>query len=212
MKGAMTSVLFLTSSPRGQDSYSNRAATRLIEEIKGERPSVKIVHRDLAADPLPHIDGDFVTATRGPNGPQTTAQRDGAARSDVLVDELLAADTVVISAGMINFGIPSTLKAWIDHVARPGRTFSYASGAPEGLVKGKKVILVVATGGDYSGAGAPMDFQVPYLRHVLGFLGMTDVEVFTVAGTAYGPEAAEKAVAATGERIHQRCTEVASAA
>jgi FMN-dependent NADH-azoreductase len=208
----VTNVLFLTSSPRGQDSYSNRAAGRLIDEIKRDTPNATIVHRDLAIDPLPHIDQDFVAATRSPEGPRTATQHESSARSDALIDELLAADTIVISAGMINFGVPSTLKAWIDHVARPGRTFSYASGAPEGLVMGKKVILIVATGGDYSGAGATMDFQVPYLRHVLAFLGMTDVEVFTVAGTGYGPEAAEKAVASTGKRIRQRCTEVASAA
>jgi FMN-dependent NADH-azoreductase len=208
----MTKILYLTSSPRGEDSYSNRAARELIADIKRRDPAARVIHRDLAADPLPHIDADFVAATRGPNGPQTPAQRDGAARSDALIDELLAADTIVISAGMINFGIPSTLKAWIDHVARPGRTFSYASGAPEGLVKNKKVILVVATGGDYSGAGAAMDFQVPYLRHVLGFLGMSDVEVFTVAGTAYGPDAAAKAVEATRQTIHRRCNEIAAAA
>ena len=109
------------------------------------------------------------------------------------MDELLAADMIVIAAPMINFTIPSNLKAWIDYVARAGRTFRYSEKGPEGLVKGKQVIIVPARGGVYA-AGNAMDFQLPYLKSVLGFLGMTDVEVLEVEGTAYGPEAAENAV------------------
>ncbi len=208
----MTHILYLTSSPRGDSSYSSRAARSLLADMVREHPDATVTYRDLASDPLPHIDADFVQATRGPNGPQTPEQRAGAARSDALIDELLAADRVIIAAGMINFGIPSTLKAWIDHIARPGRTFSYANGRSEGLVKGKKVVLVLASGGDYSGDGAAMDFQLPYLRKVLGFLGMTDVDVFTVPGTAFGPEAADKAVETTRQAMRRRCREVSAAA
>ena len=153
------------------------------------------VRGDLASEPLPHIDDDFVAAIRGPGGPQTDVQREIARRSDALVEELMAADTVVIAAPMINFTIPTTLKAWIDYVARAGRTFSFSESGPKGLVSGKRVFLVVARGGVYSDK-AQYDFQLPYLRHVLAFLGMTDVEV-----TAFGPEAAERAVTAALARV-----------
>jgi FMN-dependent NADH-azoreductase len=148
---------------------------------------------------------DFVAATRSPNGPQTDAQRALLARSNELVDELLAADVIVIAAPMINFTIPTNLKGWIDYVARAGRTFRYSEKGPEGLVTGKQVIIVAARGGVYSGAGNALDFQLPYLKSVLGFLGMTDIEVLEVEGTAYGPEAAEKAVAAASAKLHAQC-------
>jgi FMN-dependent NADH-azoreductase len=106
---------------------------------------------------------------------------------------------------MINFTIPTNLKGWIDYVARAGRTFRYSEKGPEGLVTGKQVIIVAARGGVYSGAGNALDFQLPYLKSVLGFLGMTDIEVLEVEGTAYGPEAAEKAVAAASVKLHAQC-------
>jgi FMN-dependent NADH-azoreductase len=137
--------------------------------------------------------------------PQTDEQRALLARSEALVDELLAADVIVIAAPMINFTIPSNLKAWIDYVARAGRTFRYSEKGPEGLVTGKQVIIVAARGGVYQEAGAALDFQLPYLKSVLGFLGMTDVEVLEVEGTAYGPEAAEKAVEAATAKLHTTC-------
>jgi FMN-dependent NADH-azoreductase len=184
----------------------------VLDELAARNPGATVTVRNLAAEPLAHIDDDFVAATRSPNGPQTERQRALLAQSDALVDELFAADIVVIAAPMINFTIPSTLKAWIDYVARAGRTFSYSEAGPKGLVTGKHVIIVGARGGVYSEAAAPLDFQVPYLKSVLGFLGMTDVEVLEVEGTAYGPEAAEKAVAAATARMHARCDQRAAAA
>jgi len=207
----MTNILYLTSSPNGSVSYSNRGAARLLDELRREYPGASIKHRDLATDPLPHIDEDFVAATRRSEGPRTDRQHKLLALSDSLVDELLAADVVVIAVGMINFSIPSTLKSWIDFVARAGRTFRYGANGAEGLATGKKVILVAASGGVYSGDGAAMDFQVPYLRKVLGFLGMTDVSVFEVEGTAYGPEVAEKALETASAAIQRRCAEAAAA-
>lgn len=192
----MSNILFVSSSPRRTASYSNQVAFALLEKLEDADPRAEVTVRDLARDPLPHIDEDFVTATRGPDGPQTDAQKAIAARSDALVDELIAADTVVIAAPMINFTIPSTLKTWIDYIARAGRTFSYSESGPKGLVTGKRVFLVVARGGIYSGDKRQFDFQLPYLLYVLAFLGMTDVEVIEVEGTAFGPQAAERAVAA----------------
>ena len=191
----MSTILYVTSSPRGTASASNQVAKELLGELQHADPGARLVVRDLARDQLPHIGEDFVAATRSAAGPQTDAERASAARSDALVDELAAADTVVIAAAMINFSIPSTLKTWIDHIARAGRTFSYSEAGPKGLMTGKKVFLVVARGGVYSGDKSAFDFQLPYLRAVLGFLGMTDVETVVVEGIAFGPEAAEKAVA-----------------
>ena len=204
-------ILHVTSSARGNASYSNRVAAQVIDEISARNPGATVVVRDLAHEPLPHIDEDFVAATRSPAGPQTERQRAQRAQSDVLVDELVASDVVVIAAPMINFTIPSNLKAWIDYVARAGRTFSYSEKGPQGLVTGKQVILVVARGGIYAQNNA-LDFQVPYLKGVLGFLGMTDVEVIEVEGTAYGPEAAEKAVAAATAKLHAQCDRRTAAA
>jgi len=157
------------------------------------------------------ITDDFVTATRGAALPETDEQRALLARSETLVDELLAADVIVIAAPMINFTIPSNLKAWIDYVARAGRTFSYSEAGPKGLVTGKHAILVAARGGVYANNPA-LDFQVPYLKGVLAFLGITDVEVLEVEGTAYGPEAVEKAVAAASLKLQSRCNALAAAA
>jgi FMN-dependent NADH-azoreductase len=205
-------ILHVTSSSRGNASYSNRVAGHVLDELVARSPGATVTVRNVATDPLPHIDDDFVAATRSPNGPQTERQRALLAQSDVLVDELFAADVVVIGAPMINFTIPSTLKAWIDNVARAGRTFSYSEAGPKGLVTGKHVIVVGARGGVYSEAAAPFDFQIPYLRSVLGFLGMTDVEVLEIDGTAYGPEAAEKAVTAATAKMRTQCDQHAAAA
>jgi FMN-dependent NADH-azoreductase len=207
----MTNILAISTSPRGAQSYSNRVADRVLEELRSTHPDARITMRDLASHPLPHIDQDFVAATRSPDGAQSNAQKAILVTSDALVDELLRADIVVIAAGMINFTIPSTLKTWIDYVARAGRTFSYSEAGPKGLATGKHVILVAATGGVYSDKRA-LDFQVPYLKHVLGFLGMTDIEVVDVEGTGYGPEAAEKAVATASRKVKERCAEAAAAA
>ncbi len=198
-------VLFVTSSSRGSASYSNRVAASVLNELTARNPAASVTVRELAREPLPHVGDDFFVATRGPNGPQTEQQRVLLKRSDALVDELLAADVIVIAAPMINFTIPTNLKAWIDYVARAGRTFRYSEKGPEGLVKGKQVIIVAARGGVYQDAGKALDFQLPYLRSILAFLGMTDVEVLEVEGTAYGPEAAEKAVTAATSKLHATC-------
>jgi FMN-dependent NADH-azoreductase len=196
----MSNILYVTSSSRGSASYSGQVAARVIDELRQKNPGATVTVRDLAQNPLPHIDSDFISATRGA-GPRSDKQHALVAQSDALVDELFAADTIVIATAMINFSVPSNLKAWIDYIARPGRTFKYSEKGPEGLVTGKRVILVSATGGIYSaGAAAAFDSQVPWLKTVLGFIGLTDVEVIHVEGTAFGPEAADKALAAANVR------------
>jgi FMN-dependent NADH-azoreductase len=198
-----SNILYLTSSPRGSESYSNRIADDIIRHLRRANPRAALRVRDLAQDPLPHIDADFIAATRRADGPATERQRAILTRSDALVDELLAADVVVIAAPMINFSVPTTLKSWFDYIARAGRTFSYSEAGPKGLVTGKRVIVVSASGGIYSGGqSAALDFQVPWLTAMLAFLGMTDVDIVRIEGTALGPEAARKALELAAESAH----------
>lgn len=199
----MSSILLLTSSPR-PDSLSTKIATELAEKIKSNNPGKTLVHRDLAADNLPHIDGPFTAAIRTPADARTPEQQELIKVSDALVDELLAADTLVIGTGLINFNIYSSLKTWIDNVARAGRTFTYTETGPKGLVTGKKAYIVLASGGVYSqGPAAPLNHAVPYLKSVLGFIGITDVETVYIEGVAFGPEAAEKAIGAAQARASE---------
>lgn len=196
----MSQILLITSSPRSS-SFSTRVARELANKL-ARRPGSSLTERDLAHQPLPHIDDSFAVARNTPAEALTSTQKSTLSVSDNLVTELLAADTLVLGAAMINFGIPSTLKAYIDHIVRPGVTFRYSQSGPEGLVKGKKVYLVVARGGVYTqGPMQALNFQDTYLKAALAFIGITDVEVIVVEGVAFGPEAAEKAVAAALARV-----------
>jgi FMN-dependent NADH-azoreductase len=189
----MSRILLITSSPR-VDSYSTRVARKLAEKL-ASRPGSNLTVRDLTRQPLPHIDDSFAVARNTPLDLLTSAQKTSLSLSDKLLAELFAADTLIVAAGMINFGIPSSLKAYIDYVVRPGVTFRYGEQGPEGLIKGKKAYLVVARGGNYSqGPMQAFNFQDTYLKMALGFIGISDVEVITVEGIAFGPELAEKAV------------------
>ncbi|NEJ70995.1 FMN-dependent NADH-azoreductase [Rhizobium phaseoli] len=199
----MSSILLLTSSPRA-DSLSTPIAVDLAEKLKGQNPGSVLVRRDLAANPLPHIDDLFTGAIRKPAEARTAEEVAAVKTSDELVNELFAADTIVISTGLINFNIYSSLKTWIDNVARAGVTFKYTESGPVGLLTGKKVYVVLTSGGVYSqGPAAPLNHAVPYLKSVLGFLGITDIETIYVEGLAFGPEAAEKAIDAAKSRVQE---------
>jgi len=196
----MSHVLLITSSPR-LDSHSTRVARKLAEKL-ASRGDSSLTVRDLAGQPLPHIDDSFAVARNTPPQLLTSAQKSALTMSDELLAELLAADTLVVAAGMINFGIPSSLKAYVDHVVRPGVTFRYGEKGPEGLVRGKKAYIVVARGGVYSqGPMQAFNFQDTYLKVALGFIGITDVEVIAVEGIAFGPEVAAKAVSSALRQV-----------
>lgn len=198
----MNKILLVLSSPRGEASHSTRVARELVSSLTANDPAADVVVRDLAAPPLPHLDGGFLAALHAEAADRTPEQAEAVALSDGIVAELLAADTIVIASAMINFAPTSTLKAWFDNLLRAGITFRYDESGPHGLVTGKKVYLVTAQGNVYShGPAKPFDFQVPYLKHVLGFMGMTDVELIAIEGVAFGPEMAEKAVQAALERV-----------
>jgi FMN-dependent NADH-azoreductase len=195
-ENTMKNILFVLSSPRGWKSYSHQFASHIVDDLKARHPGAKVVVRDVAKEPLPHVDEAFVTGRVLAAEKRSPAEAKALALSDALVDELAAADVVVLAVPMYNFGLPSTLKAWIDYIVRPGRAFSYSEKGPEGLFKGKKAVVVVARGGVYSeGAAQQLDFQESYLRTVLGFIGITNVHVVRVEGVAMGEEALKNAMA-----------------
>jgi FMN-dependent NADH-azoreductase len=190
----MSHILLITSSPR-LESYSTRVARSLAEKLASRAPDSTITVRDLTREPLPHIDDSFAVARNLPPAKLTPARQAALTLSDQLLKELFAADIIIIAAGMINFGIPSNLKAYIDYIVRPGVTFKYTEKGPAGLVKGKKVYLVLARGGVYSeGPMQRLNFQDTYLRASLPFIGLDDIEVIAVEGVALGAEVADRAV------------------
>jgi FMN-dependent NADH-azoreductase len=156
----------------------------------------KLVVRNLAEKPPPHAGPAFITGMYAPAEQRTPEQAKALAVSDALIDEVFAAETIVLAVPMHNFAPPSTFKAWIDHVVRNGRTFSYGTNGPQGLLKGKHAIIVLASGGVYTNEQMkPFDFTEPYLRTVLGFIGITDVDVVRVEGVANSAIGPEKALA-----------------
>ena len=192
----MKNILVVQSSPRGSESFSHKIAQSVVHDLKARHPEAKVIVRDLAANPPPHVGLPFITGMYAPPEHRTPEQAQAIALSDALIDELFAADTVVMAVPMHNFAPPSTFKAWIDHVARAGRTFNYGAHGPEGLLKGKRAIVVLASGGVYSNERMkPFDFVEPYLRTVLGFIGIIDVNVVRVEGAANSAIGAEKALA-----------------
>lgn len=190
----MKNILIITSSALGESSASGRLAEEYEAMLRVAHPGVEIVRRDVGADTIPHLTADTVGAIRGAN--DTDPQRSTGALSDRLIGELEAADLIVIASPMYNFGISSTLKAWFDHVLRAGVTFRYTENRPLGLLEGKKAVVIESRGGFYSeGAGAAMNNQEPHLRTMLGFMGVDDVTFVRVEKLAFGPDAAEAAIA-----------------
>ena len=194
-------LLHLDSSILG----GNSASRALSAAIAGRLAGGDVVYRDLAADPLPHLSGEHVAARMGATPGSPEAQKDIATNQAVL-EEFLAADTVVIGAPLYNFGIPSQLKAWIDRIAVAGKTFRYTATGPEGLAGGgKRVILAVSRGGFY-GAGTPaagMEHGESHLRAVFALMGITNVEVVAAEGLAIGPEQRDKAMQSALQAVTQ---------
>ncbi|WP_421360974.1 FMN-dependent NADH-azoreductase [Agrobacterium rosae] len=199
----MSKILLLTSSPRAEESLSNKFAGDLAAKLQAQTNGT-ITHLDLGQNPIPHLDQVTTSAIRK-SADQRDAQEAAAAEySDKRVAELLEADTIVIGTGMINFNIYSGLKSWIDNIARAGLTFKYTESGPVGLATGKKVYIVLSSAGVYSeGPAAAMDHAIPYLKTVLGFIGLTDIEVIRVEGLAFGPEAAKKAIASATAKVEE---------
>ncbi len=192
-------ILHVISSPRKSASYSIQLGEGIIDKLQAAYPGSTVQVRDLATNPFPHLEEAKLAALFTPADQRTPDQQAAAKHSDEAIAEVMAANIFVIGAPLYNFGIPSTLKAWIDHIARAGITFRYTASGPEGLVTGKKVYVAMSSGGVYSeGYLVSYDFVAPYLRTILGFMGMTDVTVVRVEGTLdadAAPAALAKALA-----------------
>lgn len=184
-------VLSIQSSIGGNASVTRSLSATYLAHLKATQPGVTIVEHDLAADPMPHLDGNMVAVQLG----MSTEPSQAASLSDRLISELERCDVLVLGSPMYNFGIPSTIKAWFDYVIRVGRTFRYVDGAPQGLLPpDKKAIVFVASGGVYSeGPGKQIDFLEPHLRWLLTFIGITNVEFVRAEGLIYGADAAKAA-------------------
>ena len=179
----MKQILMIEVSPREKDSASRSVADTLAARLTDLYPSTKLARRDLAAEHLPPLDNITLRAISTNDPAEADRLKEAARQSDQLTDELLESDLLVIATPMWNFGIPSALKAWIDLVVRPGRTFQYSDGGVLGLAKDKKAILVLASGGVFTeGPWRSWDFVEPYLRQILGFIGIVDVQTVRVEG------------------------------
>ena len=192
----MTKLLHIDSSVLGPHSVSRQLSAAIVERLRKATPALEVTHRDLTAAPLAHLSGAHLAAMQGAVNPDATLQQE-IATSGAVLTEFLAADTVVLGAPMYNFTIPSQLKAWIDRIVVPGKTFKYGAQGPEGLAGHKRVIVAVSRGGFY-GAGTPtaaLEHLETYLRGVFGFLGVTQLEFIAADGIQVGPEHREKALA-----------------
>jgi FMN-dependent NADH-azoreductase len=178
----MKTILQLTTSIFSGNGQSSALAGEFVETLK--RDGAEVIRRDLANEPVPHLDAERFGAFIAPKDQRNDKQNAVIAYSDHLIDELKRADTIVLGLPMYNFGVPSQLKAYIDHVARAGETFRYTDKGPVGLLTGKKAYVFAARGGLY--AGSKLDTQTAYVRDVLGFLGITDVEFVYAEGLAIG--------------------------
>ncbi len=181
----MKNILHIKSGLQGQNSYSTKLGNAIVERLKESHPEVRVKERDLVREAFPHLQSETLTAFFTPEEDRTPENIRAVQPSERAVRELFEADIIVLDVPMYNFNIPSQLKSWIDHIARAGITFRYTENGPEGLVTGKKVYIALASGGVYSeGPNQGYDFIPPYLKAVLGFMGMTDIEIFRAEGTA----------------------------
>ncbi len=196
----MSTLLIVNSSPRS-NSVSRRLTRHVAEEWKAKNPGGRILERDLTAETLPFVDEAWIMASYTPAAQRTPEQKKTLALSDTLIDELLAADMIVLGVPMHNFSIPAALKVWIDQITRAGKSFSYGDTGPKGLIPSdKKVLAIVSRGGVY-GEGSPADFQVPYLRHMLSFIGLTNVTVVDADKQAFGTDAAQQSVEEAAKKL-----------
>ncbi len=209
-------LLRIDSSAR-RNSVSRQLTGRFVEAWQHEHPDGTVIERDLAATALPNITDEWVQAIHSDPATltpeQKAEQKQVLAISDTLVDELIQADTIVIGAPMYNFAIAAPLKAWIDQVVRVGKTVQWTAAGPQGVLKGKKVYVVTSRGGAYrpSTPTERFDYQEPYLRHILGFIGLTDVTFIHAENQKPGAQA-EIAKAAAIAQIQQLAAEAATSA
>ncbi len=181
----MPTLLHIDVSPRGDYSISRQVSAAAVKAWRDKYPTGEVIERNLASTSLSFVDMDWIAGAFTPPDQHTDSNKNALAISDELVAELLAADEIVIGTPMYNFAIPAVLKAWIDHVVRAGKTFRYTASGVEGLATGRKVVIVVASAGAYQdGSGIEaLNYETPYLRHILGFIGITEIAFIQAGGT-----------------------------
>ena len=186
-------ILQINASARREGANSTRVADSVVARLRAAHPEARLTLRDLAVTPHPVLDEAALGALFTPADQRSAEQAARVALDDALIAEVQAHDTLVLGVPMYNFGVPVQLKTWIDAIARAGVTFRYTANGPEGLLTGKTVYVALARGGLYRDTATAS--QVPYLKSVLGFLGMTDVKFIYAEGLAMGPEATARAFA-----------------
>ncbi len=196
----MTKILVIRSSANGAASATNQLIDTYLAGLAAHDSQAAVTQRDLDRDPVPHVTSATLAGI-GRRAPETPETQGAHELSERLIAEVFAADTLVIGVPMYNFGMPSTLKSWFDHVLRAGSTFRYVATGPEGLVTGKHAVILAARAGAY-GEGGP-DYQLPHVKTLLGFIGITDVKIVLAEGLALGDEAAAAAIASAKEAIDQ---------
>jgi FMN-dependent NADH-azoreductase len=202
-------ILQINSSARTVGSHSTRLANDVVQRLQASNGKAALTLRDLGRTPHPALDEAALQALFTPADQRSPAQAARVAQDDALIAEVQAADVLVLGVPMYNFGVPAALKNWIDAIARAGVTFKYTDKGAVGLLQGKKVYVTLARGGLYR--DTPADTQVPYLKTVLGFLGMTDIQFVYAEGLAMGPEAEQKALASAEAQIEAILGEAALA-
>jgi FMN-dependent NADH-azoreductase len=205
----MKTLLLIKTSLFADGGQSSRLADRYAAAWREANPGGTVIVRDLGRDPVPHLDGERFGAFVAKPGERTAAQQRIVDESDALIDEIRRADTVAIGLPMYNFGVPSTLKAYFDHIARAGVTFRYTQNGPVGLLGGRKVIVFAARGGRYE--GTPGDTQSGFVRTFLGFVGLTDIEFVYAEGLAIDEASRSESLARAHVAIERLVEEGAAA-
>ncbi len=195
-------ILHIQAGIFGDQSVSRQLSDKIVARLTAQNSSAQVTVRDLINTPINHLDAEILLAGGSAEADRSERQKSELALTETLLDELFAADVIVISAPMYNFSIPTQLKAWIDRIAQAGRTFRYTENGAEGLVLGKKVYIASARGGIYSeGPAAAMEHQESFLQGVLGFIGITDVTTVRAEGVNLGEEPRAAAIAAASNEI-----------
>ena len=200
----MNTLLQLNTSMFSSDGQSSRLAEEFVAAWRSRNPGAQLILRDLAREPVPHLDAERFQAFLAKAGERTPRQQAVVRYSDELTGELKRADTIVIGLPMYNFGVPSTLKAYFDHIARAGVTFRYTEKGPEGLLTSKKAYIFAARGGRY--AGTPLDNETNFVRQFLAFVGIEDVEFVYAEGLAIGEASKQAGLARARAAIERLIT------